>query len=75
MPDLDCDPAAIAEASKCFCMSEPAFRASVLYLLNSISGLNLTPAQLAEAAKGFLGTPDNVWRGEVALMLCSIVNK
>ena len=50
---IDFDPNAIAEASKCFCLPEPAARAAMLYLLNQISGLNLTPAQLAENSKCF----------------------
>jgi hypothetical protein len=72
---INCDPKTIAEASKCFCMSEPAFRASMLFLLLQISGLNLKPDELAQASRGYLGTPENVWRGEVTMLLCAIVNK
>ena len=53
MPALNCDPAAIAAASKCYCLPEKEHRGAVVYLLNQISGLNLTPAQLAAASKCF----------------------
>lgn len=71
---IACDPAAIAEASKCFCMSEPASRAAMLYLLAQIAGDTSTPAELAAAARGYLGTPENVWRAEVSYLLCQIAS-
>ena len=73
MADIDCDPAAIAEAAKCFCLPEPAARAATLYLLNQISGLNLTPAQLAENSKCFC-LNEKASRGAELYLLCQIAN-
>jgi hypothetical protein len=74
MPEtIDCDPTAIAVASKCFCFPDKEYRGAVLYLLNQISGLNLTPAQLAEVSKCFCM---NEKSAEAALLylVCNIVN-
>lgn len=48
---VDCSPAGLAQSSKCFeCLSVQTLLASQTYLLNVISGLNLSPQELANRA-------------------------
>lgn len=47
----------------------------MIYLLNVISGLNLTPAQLAASAACYNCIPEDLWRAEVTYLLCSISSK
>lgn len=71
---MNCDPAAVAKASACFCLTEPQARAAMLYLLNNISGLNLTPSQLAANSKCFCLESKSAKAAELYL-LCAIANK
>ena len=71
---MDCDPAAIAKASACFCLPGKEARGALLYLLNSISGLNLTPSQLAANSKCFCLNAKSAKASELYL-LCAISNK
>ena len=50
---MNCDPAAVAKSSACWCLPEKEARGALLYLLNAQSGLNLTPTQLAANSKCF----------------------
>lgn len=68
---VNCDPSALAKASACFCGPEDSQRAQMIYLLNVISGLNLTPAQLAAAAACYNCIPEDLWRAEVTYLLCA----
>ena len=72
---VNCDPSALAKASACFCGPEDSQRAQMIYLLNVISGLNLTPTKLAAAASCFNCIPEDLWRAEVTYLLCSISSK
>ena len=45
---VNCDPAALARASACFCLPEPQFRAALIWLLTGIAGDTSTPAELAK---------------------------
>jgi hypothetical protein len=71
---MNCDPAAVAKASACFCLPEKESRAALLYLLNQISGLNLTPAQLAKNSSCFCLNAKAAKAAELYL-LCAIANK
>lgn len=55
MPDdtINCDPAALALAAKCYCSPENVQRAEMIWLMMQIAGLNLTPSELAERSKCF----------------------
>lgn len=71
---IDCgNPAAIAAASACYCLPEKQARGAMLYLLNQISGLNLTPNQLAENSKCFCMNRQAAEAAELYL-LCAISN-
>jgi hypothetical protein len=72
MPAITCDPATVAKASACWCTDEATYRASMLFLLRQIAGNTMTPAQLAAAAACYVGIPEDVWRAEVTMLLCSI---
>lgn len=60
MPEtISCDKNDLAKASKCFCYADQRqIDAIMIYLLNVISGLNLTPNQLALNAVPFMGISD-----------------
>ena len=70
---MDCDPAAIAKASACFCLPEKEARGALLYLLNAQSGLNLTPAQLAKNSACFCLDAKSSKAAELYL-LCQIAS-
>lgn len=73
---LDCDPAALLDASKCFCYADPKQAdAVVIYLLNQISGLGLTPAQLAENAKCYCYPDRQVADAAKTYLLCQIASQ
>lgn len=74
---LDCnDPAALAQAAKCFCVDERTGKAIELYLLATIAGGSMDPATLARqaAAAGFTGIPPGQADAIMAMLLCNIVN-
>lgn len=71
---LDCsDPAALAAAAACFCMSEREARAMQTYLLAVIAGGSLDPDVLAAEAAQFRGIRPSDVPGIQAMLLCSIV--
>lgn len=55
-------------------MDEVAYRGSLLYLLNSISGLNLTPNQLAAESKCWC-LDEQAFKAAELYLLCAIANK
>lgn len=64
-----CDPAALAKASACYCLPEPAALAAIIYLLN-VSGPNLTPSALAAASAKFRDMPDNAKKAAIVWLTC-----
>lgn len=75
---IDCSPAAVAEAAKCFCIYDDQQQAAVeLYLLARLAGGSMDPKTLmAEAAAaGFMGIQDKqMQEGLKILLLCNAVN-
>lgn len=75
--ELNCsDPAALAQLAKCFCMDDRTSKAVELYLLATIAGGSMDPAELArQAAAGkFTGIPPGQADAIMAMLLCNIVN-
>lgn len=71
---VNCTPAALAEASACFCFDNDRTREAVMiYLLNKISGLNLDKNTLATNSKCFcFGKEES--RAAITYLLCQIAN-
>jgi hypothetical protein len=75
MPEaINCDPAAIAAASKCFCFPEKEANAIIAYLLAQIAGDTSTPAELARKARCFCFGDDKSRDAVIAYLLCQIAN-
>lgn len=75
MPDaIDCsDPNALLEASKCYkCIPEGMTAEVMIYLLNVISGLNLTPQQLMDNAACYKCIPKGMQDAVMTFLLCNI---
>jgi hypothetical protein len=68
---INCDPNALAAASACYCGPEDLQRAEIIYLLNAISGLNLTATQLAAASCGYNCIPQDLAWAEITYLLCA----
>ena len=71
---ISCDPGDIAKASACYCGPEDSQRAQIIYLLLQISGLSLTPTQLADAAKCYNCVPRDMQEAETTYLLCQIAS-
>lgn len=75
MPEsINCDPATLAAAAKCYCLNEKQSREVVIYLLAQIAGDTSTPAELAGKASCYCfdqQTADAV----ITYLLCAVVNK
>lgn len=77
MPEItiDCDPKALLEASKCYCFPNPNLQAgAMIYLMNVISGLNLTPEQILENSKCFCFSDKNVQQAAMIYLTCAAAN-
>lgn len=75
MPEtITCTPEALTAASECYKEISPGDRDAVqIYLLNVISGLNLTPAQLASASVCYAQQIDKQLQlGVIIYLLCQI---
>jgi hypothetical protein len=68
---ISCIPADVASASVCFCGPEDSQRAQMIYLLLQLSGLTLTPAQLAAAAAPYMGQPQDMMEAEMVYLMCA----
>lgn len=75
MATVSCEPADLAQASKCFCFADQKqVDAVIIYLLAQIAQDTSTPAQLAQKAKCFC-YPDTRARDAVMLyLLCAIAD-
>lgn len=74
-PTINCDPASLVDAAKCFeCIPRGMEGPVTIYLLNQISGLNLTPAQLVDAAKCNRCIPPGQQNEIIIWLLCQILN-
>lgn len=72
MPEISCDPNELLEASKCYCFGDTKAAQGVeIYLLNVISGLNLTPNQLLENSKCFCGFDKKTAEAAKLFLLCA----
>jgi hypothetical protein len=76
---ISCDPSSLAAASTCYsdCISDGMKPAVVIFLLNSISGLNYTPQQLVTAAACFDcgNIPTGLQPAVMNYLLCAIAQK
>lgn len=70
---MDITPKGIAQGARCFTGIADK-EAAEIYLLLAISGLSLTPAQLAKAAACFVGQPKDVVAAEKTYLLAVIAN-
>lgn len=74
MPEaIDCNPAAIAAASKCFCLPEKEANAAIVYLLAQIAGDTSTPSELAAKAKCYCFNK-RTSEAVITYLLCQIAN-
>lgn len=70
---IDCDPNALLDAAKCFkCIPKGLEPEVMIYLLNVISGLNLTPQQLMTEAKCYKCIPKGMQEAVMTFLLCNI---
>lgn len=73
---VNCDPAALTAAAKCFeCIPESMQKAVELYLLAVIAGGSLDPATLVRLAKCFCQIPKPMQQPVEEYLLCQIANK
>lgn len=71
---ISCEPKDLMEAAKCYETIPTGKQMEVMiYLLNSISGLNQTPKELMEASKCFETIPPGKQMEVMAYLLCQIV--
>jgi hypothetical protein len=70
-----CEPSDLIEASKCFkCIPTGMQSEVIIYLLNEISGLNLTPQQLMDAAACYKCIPTGMQSEVQTYLLCAIAD-
>lgn len=70
---VNCDPAALVEAAKCYkCIPTGTQSEVMIMLLNVISGLNLTPQQLMERASCYKCIPTGMQPEVHTMLLCEI---
>lgn len=74
MPVNCSDPSSLAAASACYCAPEDSQRAQIIYLLLLISGLNLTPKQLAANSVQFMGMQQNAQMAAQTYLMCVIAD-
>lgn len=76
MPEqtISCDANDLINASKCYCFDAAISNQIMIYLLNVISGLNLTPEQLAENSKCFCGFDRKTAEAAKLYLLCAAAN-
>lgn len=73
---VNCDPASLATAAKCFsCIPRQMQKPVELYLLAVAAGGSLDPATLVKAAKCFCQIPPQMRDPVEAYLLCQLVNK
>jgi hypothetical protein len=73
---VNCDPAALVAAAKCFeCIPESMQKPVELYLLAVAAGGTLDPATLVRNAKCFNCIPKSMREPVEEYLLCQIVNK
>ncbi len=74
MPAINCDPAALSVAAKCYCYSDQRQSDSVLiYLLAQLASDTSTPAELAAKAKCYCFDPKTA-EAVKTYLLCQIAN-
>jgi hypothetical protein len=71
---ISCEPSDLAEAAKCFCLSDHTQTAVQTYLLAVIAGGSLDPNVLQEDAKAFRGLSTEKLLDIQAYLLCQIAN-
>lgn len=72
---ISCEPADLLDAAACFkCIPAGEQNAVMIYLLNVISGLNLTPQQLMDQAVCYNCIPVGMQAEVQTYLLCQIVN-
>lgn len=70
---ISCNVNDLAKASACYCIPDPNVQAgAMIYLLNVISGLNLTPNQIVENSKCYCFSDRRVQQGAITYLLCAI---
>ncbi len=70
---VDCDPAALATAAKCYCYQDERQVDSILiYLLAQIAGNTATPSALAAAAKCYCFSDRPSRDAVITYLLCQI---
>lgn len=75
MPEINCDPAALARAAACFCYSDKKVEdAIMIYLLAQIAGDTSTPSALAQEAKCFCFADQTMRDAVITYLLCQIAN-
>lgn len=73
---VNCDPAALVAAAKCFeCIPESMQKSVELYLLAVIAGGSQDPATLVRQAKCFSCIPKSERENVENFLLCQIANK
>lgn len=72
---ISCEPNALLAASACMkCIPTGTQNEVIIYLLNTISGLNLTPQQLVDAARCYKCVPAGMQAEVQTYLLCQIAN-
>lgn len=72
---VSCEPKELMESAKCYETIPMGKQMEVMiYLLNQISGMDLTPKQLMEEAKCFETIPPSKQQEVIAYLLCQVVN-
>lgn len=75
MPEINCDPDALAKAAACFCYENKKVSASVIiYLLAQIAGDTPTPDELARKAACMCINDVPTREAVLLYLLCNIVN-
>jgi len=73
MSDINCDPNALMQASKCMCIPPGKEGDVMIYLLQQIAGETSTPKELMEKAKCYC-FPKGEKEAVMTYLLCQIVN-
>lgn len=70
---ISCEPKDLMESAKCYSTIPTGKQMEVMiYLLNQISGLDLTPKELMEAAKCYETIPPGTQLAVISYLLCQL---
>jgi hypothetical protein len=75
MPEtIDCDPTALATASRCYCYQPKIADAVIIYLLTQLAQDTSTPAELTAKAECYCFENEKVREGILTYLLCAVIN-